>query len=136
MSEMPMHPLQAMLNGMSKAWQNERSKTQMTLGAFIAWLEAHDPDATVEGLGNLMSYRGYYSDLAFDPNPNPRTVADLLTECRGAMGKVFEGYKGGDFMMGATTPLWIAGYGDSCCPRLMGMTDTTPYQPIGALEDS
>jgi len=28
-----------------------------------------------------------------------------------AMGQVFNGYKGGDFVMGALTPVWIASYG-------------------------
>jgi len=27
------------------------------------------------------------------------------------MGQVFNGYKGGDFVMGALTPVWIASYG-------------------------
>jgi hypothetical protein len=29
------------------------------------------------------------------------------------MGQVFGGYKGGDFVMGALTPVWVADYG--CC---------------------
>lgn len=129
------HPLQAMMNGMSAAWQAERAQTQMTLGRFIAWLETRLPDDEVVGLGSLDSYRGYYSDLAFAPDETPRPVAALLAECRGAMGKVFQGYKGGDFLMGETTPLWVAGYGD-CGPRLMGMTDVAPYRPMTALEES
>lgn len=136
MSDYPKHPMQAMLDGMSAAWQAERSKTQMTLGEMVAWLESRAPEEVVMGLGGLMSYRGYYSDLAFEPTQTPRTVADLLAECRKAMGKVFEGYKGGDFLMGETTPLWVAGYGESSAPRVMGMTETAPYQPVLAPEDS
>jgi len=29
------------------------------------------------------------------------------------MGKVYEGYKGGDYVMGANTPLWIGEYGSA-----------------------
>jgi hypothetical protein len=40
-------------------------------------------------------------------------AAELLAECEAAMGQVFTGYKGGDYVMGALTPLWVATYG--CC---------------------
>ena len=40
-----------------------------------------------------------------------RLAADLLTDCKAAMGQVFGGYKGGDYVMGALTPLWVASYG-------------------------
>jgi hypothetical protein len=40
-----------------------------------------------------------------------RTACALLSECRAAMGRVFCGYKGGDFLMGETTPIWLADYG-------------------------
>jgi hypothetical protein len=33
---------------------------------------------------------------------------------------VFTGYKGGDFVMGALTPLWLASYG-SCGRKLMAV---------------
>ena len=36
------------------------------------------------------------------------------------MGQVFEGYKGGDFMMGALTPLWVAAYGN-CGNKLLAI---------------
>ena len=38
-------------------------------------------------------------------------VSELLTECKAAMGQVFEGYKGGNYVMGALTPIWVAYYG-------------------------
>ena len=115
-----MNPLQAMINEMGRAASAARSHTQMTLGALITELQAVDAARLIVGLGHLASYRGYYSDLAFAPDTQPRTVADVLTTCRDAMGKVFEGYKGGDFLMGERTPLWVAPWGD-CGPRLMGI---------------
>ena len=104
--------LQALVDGMSVRWQSERAKTQMTLGKLIKALEAMAPDAEVAQLQSAHSYRGYYSDLAFELGPNTRSVQGLLSDCRAAMGQVFEGYKGGDFVMGALTPLWVAEYGD------------------------
>jgi hypothetical protein len=73
-------------------------------------------------LGELDSYRGYYSDLAFEPSESGETVASLLNRCQAAMGEVFQGYKGGDYVMGRNTPLWIANYG-SCGPRLMALVE-------------
>jgi hypothetical protein len=93
----------------------ERAATQMTLGAMIAALEKMPPETEIDGIGSAISYRGYYSDLAFQPQPEKIKAGDLLAQCRAAMGQVFEGYKGGDFVMGALTPVWIADYG--CCGR-------------------
>jgi hypothetical protein len=114
------HPFQAMVDGMGAAWQKERAKDQMTLGEFIALLETLPPEKEVIGLGELMSYRGYYCDLAFEPDDR-MPVGDLLDMCRGAMGKTFMGYTGGDFMMGESTPLWVAHYGISSGDKLMGL---------------
>lgn len=112
--------LQAMINGMSAQWQRERAETQLTLGELIEVLEAMPDDAQVANLRNPHSYRGYYSDLAFEQNEGSRPTAELLAECKAAMGQVFYGYKGGDYVMGALTPVWVASYG--CCgPKLMAL---------------
>lgn len=108
-----MDKLQAMIDGMMAEQQRERADTQMTLGDVITALESLPKDTEVEGLKRLMSYRGYYSDLAFEQEHGKRPAREILTMCRAAMGKVFTGYKGGDFMMGESTPMWIAEYG--CC---------------------
>ena len=64
-------------------------------------------------LNSAHSYRGYYCDLAFELNDGMRLATELLTECKAAMGKTFGGYKGGDFVMDAQTPVWVVSYG--CC---------------------
>jgi hypothetical protein len=110
-----------MVDGMSAAWKKQRALTQMTLGALIAALESVDPERKIVGLGSPMSYRGYYSDLAFKPSTEAVTVAEALKTARDCMGRVFEGYKGGDFCMGENTPIWSAEYGNSGCPRIMGL---------------
>jgi hypothetical protein len=130
-----MHPLQAMVNGWSAAWQKERASTQMTLGKLIALLETLPPERVVRGLGEPDSYRGYYSDLAFEPEDHEVSVAALLAKCRECMGEVFHGYKGGEYVMGAKTPLWVAPWG-STGTRLMGLdTDADPIRPITADEE-
>lgn len=105
--------LQALMDGMSAQWQRERAETQLTLGGLIAALEAMPFDAQVANLDDEHSYRGYYRDLAFERLDGTRPAGELLADCRAAMGQVFEGYKGGEFVMGAKTPLWVASYG--CC---------------------
>lgn len=105
--------LQALVDGMSAQWQRERAETQMTLGKLIAALEAMPKGAEVANLNRAHSYRGYYIDLAFERDEGARPAADLLKECKAAMGRVFCGYKGGDYVMGELTPVWLASYG--CC---------------------
>lgn len=93
--------------------QRERSETQMTLGKLIILLESMPDDTRVANLRKPGSYRGYYSDLYYELHEGTRSAASLLKDCRKAMGKVFEGYKGGKFRMDEQTPLWIATYGRS-----------------------
>lgn len=105
--------LQALIDGLSAHWQQERAEKQLTLGELIETLAAMPEGTEIEGLGDLRSYRGYYCDLAFEPEPGKRPVAEILEVCRSAMGRVFVGYKGGEYVMGAKTPLWLAPYGSS-----------------------
>ena len=112
--------MQALIDGMNAHSQRERAATQLTLGALIATLEQMPADAQVANLRDPDSYRGYYSDLYFERHDGTRPAAELLAECKAAMGQVFTGYKGGDFVMGALTPLWVASYGN-CGPKLMAV---------------
>jgi hypothetical protein len=134
--EMPIHPMQAMIDGMGAAWQKRRAATQMTLGALIKALESVDPDRKIAGLGSPMSYRGYYCDLAFRPSAESVPIAEALKVTRSCMGRVFEGYKGGDYQMGEQTPIWSADYGSSG-PRIMGLNlDADPIMLVLKEEES
>ncbi len=118
-----MNTAQALLDAMKAEWQKARAETQMTLGGLIEALSQMPADTQVACLGGAHSYRGYYEDLAFDCHENAtRPAGELLAECRDAMGRVFTGYKGGDYMMGETTPVWIAEYG--CCGERLITLDT------------
>lgn len=116
--------VQEFLKISSERWRKRRSATQMTLGAMIDRLAGMPPDAPVVGLENPHSYRGYYSDLAFElpSGASPKTAASLLEECKAALGQGFEGYKGGNFIMGCDTPVWVAFYGREGL-KLLGIRD-------------
>ena len=88
--------------------QRARASSQLTLGDLIDCLKAMPADAVVANLRDPDSYRGYYCDLYFELHDGIRPATELLTECQAAMGNVFTGYKGGEYVMGALTPLWIA----------------------------
>ncbi len=90
----------------------------MTLGDLIERLKKEPKENVIrKGFGRAMSYRGDYSQLAFDPCENV-TVASMLEEAESALGKTFEGYKGGDFVMNEYTDVYIANYG--CCGDELG----------------
>lgn len=124
MDDERIHPLQALVNGMSANMQKARSETQMTLGKLIEALDALPADMKVSGLTDrIMSYRGYYCDLAIEPGEGT-DVRRLWNLAKAAMGEIFVGYKGGDYQMGRNTPVWVASYG-ACGDRLMGLNATS-----------
>lgn len=110
-----------MIDEMSAQWMRERAASQMTLGKLIERLESLPPETMIEGIREPHSYRGYYSDLAFELGDKV-TAAKALETCRACMGEVFEGYKGGDFQMGRNTPVWLASYG-VCGLKIMAIHD-------------
>lgn len=109
----------------------ERSASQMTLGELIVRLRSLPGEMKLYGIeANPDSYRGYYSDLAFPPAApgDPTiTVAELLGVCLDAVGRTFDGYKGGEFTMTKTTPLWLAHYGN-CGPKIMALNDDGTFE--------
>ena len=107
-------------------------KTQLTLGDMIRLLDrVEKPETTVRfDFGRLKpreldSYRGYYDQLALGwwESEKDVTVAELLVECRKAVGNTFDGYKGGEYKMTLSTPLWVANYGDCHDTAIVGVVD-------------
>lgn len=110
--------LQRLFDAMSAISKQERSKYHMTLGNLIDVLEAANDDAVVKfdndelgHPGDLDSYRGYYSDLAFRPTTAPITVGFLKQAAAESHGATLTGYNGGEFFMDSDTPLWVSAYG-------------------------
>ena len=110
-----MSSIQALVDAINEAGRNTRSDYHMTLESAVNRASQFPGEKIVvfeNGRGPVkeMSYRGYYSDLAFSTGAPP-TVAEFLARCQAAIGKTYEGYKGGDFTMEESTPLWRAEYG-------------------------
>jgi hypothetical protein len=92
----------------------------MELGELINALELVSPKLLVAILKrpcfadptSLHSYRGYYTDLAIGGRQEPTTVEEFQKALQKAVGKTYLGYKGGQFRMTKTTPLWFSAYGD------------------------
>lgn len=83
----------------------------MTLEELIQVLRREPPGKIIsEGFHKPHSYRGYYDQLAFQPLANAR-VGDMLAEAEGCIGRVFCGYKGGDYTMTLNTDCWLSEYG-------------------------
>lgn len=103
----------------------------MTLGELITELESMDPDLICDdGFGDAHSYRGVYRELAFEPQIGV-TVAEMLETARGALGATFQGYKGGDYTMGAHTLVHLAGYGGAGEPMTKAMLGSWALRAAG-----
>lgn len=96
----------------------QRSETHLTLGRLISYLE-HTADHPVPNLTHPHSYRGYYSDLAFEWKDGETSSKSLLEVCKVLLGGgVLRGYKGGEYQMSHSTPLWVANWGEQGRPLI------------------
>lgn len=110
--------IQDYVNNLAEIGKQERSVSQMTLGKLISRIEKMTLDYFPVGLSSPDSYRGYYSDLAFEFTDKPMKREDVLKVCYSALNETFYGYKGGDYVMDSNTPVWIAEYG-SCGVKII-----------------
>jgi hypothetical protein len=84
----------------------------MQLRELIERLQLEEPDLVIpHGFDAPHSYRGFYDQLAFEPNGGPMTIQELLDIIKPCVGQVFQGYKGGDFKMSEWTDVWLANWG-------------------------
>lgn len=119
--------MQQLINSMNEASKQERSNYHLTLGKLIEKLKSVDAGLRVvcsdnqDAPGEAMSYRGYYSDLAFEPTAEPVTAGALLARCEAALDTEMTGYKGGEFRMGADVPLWVSAYGSASGRAVMDL---------------
>lgn len=97
----------------AELWELERSLSQMTLIKLINLLKKYPRKTKIVNICNPHSYRGYYTDLAFEIGEGYCSVGEFLNMLENdCLGKEFEGYKGGLFVMSENTPLWIAESGE------------------------
>lgn len=99
----------------AKLWYIEHSEGeyhQTTLGELVEWASSFNPTVRLPCLLNPHSYRGYYSDLAFEADfTKTKSATELYNLLEGCLGTTFEGYKGGEYTMTKDTLVWIANYG-------------------------
>jgi hypothetical protein len=73
----------------------------------------------------VASYRGYYEDLALGysdaTGDKTETVDGLRETLKQALGKVFEGYKGGNYTASEKTLVWVGNWGDASGCRVDGV---------------
>jgi hypothetical protein len=79
--------------------------------------------------GGVSSWRGSYDELAIwfkevEWSLRPK-LADFITLLESTVGQSFEGYKGGDFVMGESTPVWVANYGEAGSTGVIGLATET-----------
>ncbi len=107
---------------------------QLSLGELIAKLEGiGDKTVNIEFAfvyaypTTLDSWRGSYDELAlgfaFEREENEPTVESLLKHLVESVGRTFVGWKGGDYIMGKTTPVWVANPGDSGQTAIVDIID-------------
>ena len=117
----------SMLQGSMKAQHRDESARagQWNLGMLLTFLKSLPADMSVKFAdgtypGSLMSYRGYYCDIAVERSTVAKNVSDFRAEVNAAIGKEFTGYKGGEFRMDVSTPVWVAPYGRSTRDGIVG----------------
>ena len=99
----------------------------MTLGSIIKRLESADPDSVVVfdfcnlNPDGVHSWRGVYSKLAIGWSDTTVTVGELLKELKSAVGKTFQGYKGGLYKMHEGTPVHVDNWGRCTGTRVVGI---------------
>lgn len=124
---------------------------QWNLGQLIDALADCDPDRPIlfdfadtfpvcvkdapTAVRGIDSWRGVYAELALaytthytaekDVETWPK-VGAFLTQLKRADGMVFTGYKGGDFLMGRETPLWVDNHGIASTTAVVGVR-VTPH---------
>lgn len=115
--------IQQEIDRLSAQWRKERAASQMTLGGLIDRLKELPPDLEVDFVSGPHSYRGYYTDLAFEPESGTMKVSELLSVAEDSLGETFIGYKGGEYVMAKDTPVWISYHGESGGHKLISISD-------------
>lgn len=93
----------------------------MILKDLISYLSERDPNIKVTiGFDHPHSYRGYYSELAFEIHPST-TVGEMLECAKGALGSTYIGWKGGEYTMTEFCDCYLVA-GEGCTGEGIGVT--------------
>ncbi|MCE0510879.1 hypothetical protein LVJ59_17670 [Microbacterium sp. KKR3/1] len=108
---------------------------QIGIGELAALLREAQADkpvvARVEGRAfpvsaDVISYRGYYDQLAIKPGESA-TAATLASTLTASIGSTFYGYKGGEYAMSRGTAVWVSGYGEATGWAVTGVIETDAF---------
>jgi hypothetical protein len=107
---------------------------QLTLGELIDQLRAIDitDDCEIEfAFGHMVptmcdSWRGSYNELAigyahYNDVKTPPKAIDFIQHLEATVGTVFEGWKGGEYEMTQSTPVWAANPGEAPQTGVIGL---------------
>lgn len=116
-----------------------RGFPQLTLGQFLKGLTSINADSNSHVVFDfeyayptrLRSWRGAYEEIAFGftSKDTAPILLDIIHEVRGSIGSIYEGYKGGLFMMKEDTPVWVSNYGHAGHTAIIGVF-SNGYQVI------
>jgi len=96
-------------------WMQSSMYEAVTIDALLEALKELPQNAFVtRGFANPHSYRGYYEELGVEPAES--TIQHMVDVLEDALGTVYEGYKGGDFLMSGHTGVHFATYGNTGHP--------------------
>ena len=115
--------IQSFIDTITNAARDSRKNYHVCLGELLDGLRQADPEGLVY-LTDPHSYRGYYSDLALEPTTTPIKVNQLIDQLEAVIDTELTGYKGGEFLMSADTPVWVSHYGTTGS-ALVGFNPTT-----------
>ena len=127
-----MDMFQDLINKTLEVEQLKRERDNYNLGDLIEDLSKYPENAYVEIKPfnlyptGFCSYRGYYSDLSIDYTLDEYSglrCGQLLEKAKECVGKVFMGYKGGDFKMTKHSVIWLANYSRTTDVMLTGVKD-------------
>lgn len=79
----------------------------------------------------INSYRGFYDHLALSYQSEPAGSVDAtISMLQSAVGQRFHGWKGGEYMMGLDTPVWVAQRGEASSTAIVGLMVESYYVTI------
>lgn len=112
---------------------------QITLGELLKQLrrcrdDEGETDVRFDFCGaiptDFRSYRGFYDQVALGYGfGGIDTVEQLMCRVQIAIGKTYEGYKGGQFTMTEDTPVWVDVWGEYTSTAIVGV-EYIEYQAI------
>lgn len=107
---------------------DNQERKYLTLGELQAALKTYPKDWKVvfDYNGNSPcatdSYRGYYEDLGIEDSPTSANVAFVSELVHRALGSIFCGWKGGEYLMDSDTRVWAAQAGIATNRLVVGIT--------------